>query len=77
MLGVHVDTGGVGIYRDGDPYQMNIDNRGMTVTEGGMETLSARESQVNANRMQVREALMLGSELALVVSPGKLRLQRR
>ena len=77
MLGVHVGTGGVGIYRDGDPYQMNIDNRGMTVTEGGMETLSARESQVNANRMQVREALMLGSELALVVSPGKLRLQRR
>ena len=77
MLGVHVGTDGVGIYRDGDPYQMNIDNRGMTVTEGGMETLSARESQVNANRMQVREALMLGSELALVVSPGKLRLQRR
>ena len=77
MLGVHVGTGGVGIYRDGDPYQINIDNRGMTVTEGGMETLSARESQVNANRMQVREALMLGSELALVVSPGKLRLQRR
>lgn len=77
MLGVHVGTSGVGIYRDGDPYQMNIDNRGMTVTEGGMETLSARESQVNANRMQVREALMLGSELALVVSPGKLRLQRR
>ena len=77
MLGVHVGTGGVGIYRDGDPYQMNIDNRGMTVTEGGMETLSARESQVNANRMQVREALMLGSELALVVSSGKLRLQRR
>lgn len=77
MLGVHVGPGGVGIYRDGDPYQMNIDNRGMTVTEGGMETLSARESQVNANRMQVREALMLGSELALVVSPGKLRLQRR
>ncbi len=77
MLGVHVGTGGVGIYRDGDPYQMNIDNRGMTVTEGGMETLSARESQVNANRMRVREALMLGSELALVVSPGKLRLQRR
>lgn len=77
MLGVHVGTDGVGVYRDGDPYQMNIDNRGMTVTEGGMETLSARESQVNANRMQVREALMLGSELALVVSPGKLRLQRR
>lgn len=77
MLGVHVGTGGVGIYRDGDPYRINIDNRGMTVTEGGMETLSARESQVNANRMQVREALMLGSELALVVSPGKLRLQRR
>lgn len=77
MLGVHVGTDGVGIYRDGDPYQINIDNRGMTVTEGGMETLSARESQVNANRMQVREALMLGSELALVVSPGKLRLQRR
>lgn len=77
MLGVHVGTDGVGIYRDSDPYQMNIDNRGMTVTEGGMETLSARESQVNANRMQVREALMLGSELALVVSPGKLRLQRR
>ena len=77
MLGVHVGTDGVGVYRDGDPYQINIDNRGMTVTEGGMETLSARESQVNANRMQVREALMLGSELALVVSPGKLRLQRR
>ena len=71
--GVHIAGAEIGIYASDSPFRMQIDNTGWEITQDGQSTISARESKIVAPRVQVTDALMLGS-LAVKSSEGRLRL---
>ena len=71
--GVHIAGAEIGIYASDSPFRMQIDNTGWEITQDGQSTISARESKIVAPRVQVTDALMLGS-LAVKSSGGHLRL---
>ena len=71
--GVHIAGAEIGIYASDSPFRMQIDNTGWEITQDGQSTISARESKIVAPRVQVTDALMLGS-LAVKSSEGCLRL---
>ena len=71
--GVHISGANIGIWSSDSPFQMNIDNSGWEITEGGQSTIVARESKIIAPRVQITDAFMIGS-LALRSSGGHMRL---
>ena len=71
--GVHISGAQIGIWSSGSPFRMNIDNTGWEIVDGGQTTISARESKMVAPRVQITDALMIGS-LAFRSSGGHMRL---
>ena len=68
--GVHIGADGIDIYKSNSAYRMHIDNVGWAITGDGQETIAARESKMFAPRVQVNDALIMGSTAWKVGSDG-------